>query len=190
MAVTTLDPHTALLVIDLQQALLAGNPSQAIHDVVERAATLADAFRAQALPVVLVEVRGTPPGRSDVNPQGGSRTEGWTDLLPQLNRQPQDQHVIKRAWGAFTGTNLEATMKLQGVTQVVICGVATSLGVESTARQGADAGFHVTLATDAMLDRTPEAHAFTVQHVFPLLGETGSVEDIIALLPVGKVETQ
>jgi len=65
---------------------------------------------------------------------------------------------------------------------VVICGVATSLGVESTARQAADAGFHVTLAIDAMLDRTAEVHAFTVQHIFPLLGETGSVEDITALL--------
>ena len=71
------------------------------------------------------------------------------DLIPELNRQPGDHAVTKRTWGAFTGTDLDEYLKKLGVTQVVIAGVATSLGVESTARQAHELGFNVTLAVDA-----------------------------------------
>ena len=68
---------------------------------------------------------------------------------------------------------------------MVIAGVATSAGVESTARQAYELGFHVTLAVDAMTDRLPEAHAHGLAHVFPRLGETGSTDDILRLLNAG-----
>ena len=76
-------------------------------------------------------------------------------------------------------------MKSSGVTQVVITGVATGSGVESTARQAYELGFNVTLAVDAMIDRRPDAHDHSVRSVFPRLGETGSTDAVIALLNEG-----
>ena len=69
-----------------------------------------------------------------------------------------------------------------GITQVVVAGVSTCTGVESTARQAYELGFNVTLATDAMMDPRPEAHAYSLGQVFPRLGETGSTDEVIALL--------
>jgi nicotinamidase-related amidase len=108
--------------------------------------------------------------------------EGWTDLLPELNHQPSDLVVTKRSWGAFATTDLERQLRARGVTQVVVTGVATSAGVEATARQAWEQGFNVTLAVDAMTDVRPEAHAYSVSNVFPRVGETGSTQEIISLL--------
>ena len=107
---------------------------------------------------------------------------GFTDFLPELDQQPGDIVVTKRTWGAFAHTDLEAQLRARGVTQVVLTGVATGTGVESTARQAYEQGFHLTLATDAMTDPRPEAHEYSLTHVFPRLGETGSTDDVIRLL--------
>jgi nicotinamidase-related amidase len=107
---------------------------------------------------------------------------GWTDLIPELNRQPSDVVVTKRTWGAFASTNLEDQLKARSVTQVVIVGVATGTGVKATARQAYEQGFNVTLAIDAMTDMRPEAHDYSIVQVFPRLGETGTTQEIIDLL--------
>jgi nicotinamidase-related amidase len=99
-----------------------------------------------------------------------------------LGQQPNDILVTKRTWGAFASTNLEARLRAIGVTQVVITGVATGTGVEATARQAYEQGFNVTLATDAMTDVRPGAHEYSLKHVFPRLGETGSTQDVLDLL--------
>ncbi len=90
--------------------------------------------------------------------------------------------MVKQTWGAFANSDLEAQLKARGVTQVVVTGVATSIGVESTARQAYEAGFNVTLVVDAMTDLRPEAHDRSIGLVFPRLGETGTVEEILRLL--------
>jgi nicotinamidase-related amidase len=90
--------------------------------------------------------------------------------------------VTKRTWGAFASTDLEAQLKARGVTQVVIAGVATGTGVESTARQAYEQGLNVTLAIDAMTDACSEAHINSLTNVFPRLGETGTTQQIIDLL--------
>ena len=93
--------------------------------------------------------------------------------------------MTKRTWGAFASTDLEAQLKARDVTQVVIAGVATGTGVESTARQAYEQGFNVTLALDAMTDLRPEAHDYSIRNVFPRLGETGTSQQIIDLLSPG-----
>jgi nicotinamidase-related amidase len=108
--------------------------------------------------------------------------DDFTDILPGLDQRPDDLVVTKRTWGAFASSDLDARLKAAGVTQVVVTGVATGTGVESTARQAYELGYNVTLAIDAMSDRRPEAHAYSIAHVFPRLGETGSTDDVIALL--------
>jgi len=182
MAVTTLDPNTALIVIDLQKGVVSFSAVHPVDEVVNHAGALADAFRRHRLPVVLVRVEGVPPGRTEQARRIGQLPDGWADLLPGLHQQPDDRTVTKRQWGAFTNTGLEAHLKNLGVTQVVIAGVATSVGVESTARHAHECGFNVTLAVDAMTDTNPDAHVNSVMRIFPRLGETGATREIIDLL--------
>jgi len=183
MAITTLDPHTALVVIDLQQGIVAYPTVHPAAEVVQRAAALANAFRARALPVFFVNVAGAAPGRNDQG-AGGSKSfpAQFIELVPELARRADEPLVTKRTWGAFMHTDLEARLKQRGVTQVVLVGISTSIGVESTARQAYELGFNVTLPTDAMTDTNAEAHANSVARIFPRLGETGSAADVIALV--------
>jgi nicotinamidase-related amidase len=182
MTAATLDPKSALVVIDLQKGVVSLPTAHPIADVLKNASSLADAFRAKGLPVVLVNVAGGAPGRTELSFNAGALPPDWTDLAPELNRRPQDHLVTKRTWGAFTGTDLERRLNAAGVTQVVIAGVSTSIGVEATARHAFELGFNVTLAIDAMTDMSVEAHANSVARIFPRLGETGSTAEIISLL--------
>jgi nicotinamidase-related amidase len=184
MPVTTIDPDTALIVIDLQKGIVAIPLAHPAETVIARSRTLLDAFRARGLPVVLVNVTGASPGRTEENRQLGHLPDGWAELIPELGQQPGDHLVTKQTRGAFTNTGLEDYLKRRGVTQVVIAGIATSSGVESTARQAYECGFHVTLATDAMTDRDLAAHEHSLTRIFPRLGETGTSAEIVALLPV------
>ncbi len=168
--------------IDLQKGIVTYPTVHPIGEIVQRARLLADAFRHRGLPVVLVNVAGQAPGRTERPRHPETFPAGWTDLIPELNQQPTDLAVTKRTWGAFASTDLEDQLKGLGVTQVVVIGVATGTGVESTARQAYEAGFNVTLALDAMTDLRPEAHAYSIAQVFPRLGETGTSQEIIDLL--------
>ena len=182
MAATTLDPRTALIVIDLQKGIVGMPTAHPAGEIIARSARIAEAFRRRRLPVVLVNVAGVAPGRTEQARRAGAFPEGWTELVEALNPQPQDHRVTKRTWGAFTHTGLLDYLRREGVTQVVIVGISTSAGVESTARQAHEFGFHVTLATDAMTDMRPEAHDNSVQRIFPRLGETATTAEILALL--------
>ncbi|MDH6580282.1 isochorismatase family protein [Kitasatospora sp. MAP5-34] len=183
MTVTTLDPTTALIVVDLQAGLAALPTVHPFESVVANAARLADAFRARKLPVVLVNVAGGAPGRTEQGVAGRSALpDNWTDLLPELDQQPGDKTVTKYTWGAFQNTDLAGYLDALGVTQVVVVGVATSIGVESTARQAHEHGLNVTVATDAVTDLNPATHDNSVAHIFPRLGETGTTDEILVLL--------
>ena len=183
MPLTLLDPNTALIVIDLQKGIAGASFLHPIDEIISRTRKLIDAFHGKGLPVVLVNVAGRAPGRTEQGPRSNtSFSEGWTDLLPQLDRQPNDIVVTKRSWGAFATTDLEHQFRARGVTQVVVTGVATSGGVEATARQAYEQGFNVTLAIDAMTDAREQAHEYSIHNVFPRVGETGSTQEIISLL--------
>jgi nicotinamidase-related amidase len=183
MPLTALDPSTALIVIDLQKGIVDGHFIHPIGEIIDRTRALIDVFRAKKLPIVLVNVAGRPPGRTEQGPRSStSFAGGWTDFLPELDRQPGDIVVTKRSWGAFATTDLEGQLKARGVTQVVVTGVATSGGVEATARQAYEQGFNVSLALDAMTDIREEAHQYSIRNVFPRVGETGSTKEIISLL--------
>lgn len=189
MPVTTVDPKSALVVIDLQNGVMgvSGAP-HTTADVLERTVRLADAFHDKGLPVVLVRVSHTAdggdatPGRTESPRRGGTPPEGWDQVVDALAGHPEDITVTKRNWSAFYGTDLDLHLRRRGITQIVLTGVATSIGVESTARAAHEHGYHVTLATDAMTDVDAEGHRGSVERIFPRLGETGSTDDILKLL--------
>lgn len=181
MAVTALDSMSALVVIDLQKGITY-RPIAGVPEVVRNAARLAEAFRAAGLPVVLVHVVGMAPGRTEQPRPNIQLDADFAELDPALKRRDSDIIVAKRTWGAFTGTDLDTILRSRGVTEVVVCGVATSAGVESTARQAHELGFNVALVTDAMTDMSEDAHRRSVELIFPRLGETGTTDEFLRLL--------
>jgi nicotinamidase-related amidase len=182
MSLSTIDSKTALIVIDLQKGIVALPLVHPVTEVVSNARALADAFRSHGLPVVLVNVAGVATGRTEQPRRTTSFPSGWTDLISELNQQPTDHAITKYTPGAFPKTGLEEHLRSVGVTQVVVSGIATSIGVESTARQAYENGFHVTLAIDAMTDMTMDSHNHSLNKIFPRLGETGSTQEILDLL--------
>jgi nicotinamidase-related amidase len=182
MPISMLDAKPALVAIDLQKGIVAMPTAHPMDGVIGNSVALVEAFRRHRLPVVLVNVDGVPPGRAERSFSMDQMPAGWTELIGELNRQPTDHVVTKRTRGAFTNTGLEQHLRQAGVTQVVVVGVATSSGVESTARQAHELGFHVVLVTDAMTDTDAEAHHNSVTRIFPKMSETGTTQQLLDLL--------
>lgn len=182
MTATVLDPRTALVVVDLQKGIVALPTAHPAEGVVARSAALAEAFRAKGLPVFLVHVTGGAPGRTESGAPAREPAADWADIVPELGPRDGDVLVTKQQWGAFHGTALDLELRRRGITQVVLCGIATSIGVESTARAAHEHGYHVTVATDAVTDMDAGAHRNSVEKIFPRLGETGTTDAITELL--------
>lgn len=182
MPLSTLDPKSALIIIDLQKGIVGRQLPIPIEPVIANSAALAQAFRAHGLPVVLVNVDAGAPGRTEARRPNVTPPADWTEIVPQLGQTDGDIVVTKKTWGVFLSTDLDAQLKALGVTQVVLTGVATSAGVESSAREAHGLGYNVALVTDAMADMRAETHEHSVAHIFPRLGETGTTAELLALL--------
>lgn len=189
MPVTTLDPRTALVLIDLQVGITALPTVDDAEAVVTNAARLAAAFRARGLPVALVRTSFSPDGADALRP----RTDGqqprlavgpdFATLRPELDRQPGDVVVTKRQWDAFHGTELDLQLRRRGVTGIVLAGISTSIGVESTARHAHALGYEQAFATDALTDTVRSAQDDALRTIFPRIGQLDTTSAIIAALP-------
>jgi len=182
MSLTQMDEKVALVVIDLQKGIV-GLPVEGIPGVVERSVKLAKAFREAGKTVVLVNVSGRAPGRTNAPMRmSGELPKDWAELIPELEQQPGDVLITKQRVGAFLGTKLDEELKARGVTQVVMVGVATGSGVESTARSAFDLGYNVVFVSDAMADMSPEIHENCITRSFPKLGEVETTEGVLKML--------
>ena len=181
MPLSKLDETPALIVIDLQRGILGLPMAHPTHKIVGKAALLARAFRLRGFPVVLVNVAGGAPGRTD---RGHHADLGanWTELAPEFEQHSSDHVVTKLRWGAFHDTGLNHQLLDMRVTQLVLCGIATSIGVESTARCAHEHGYHVVLVEDAMTDPDAEAHRHSVKKIFPRLGEVTHMAELLKAL--------
>jgi nicotinamidase-related amidase len=186
MPISSLDPKPGLVVIDLQKGFMQIPAVSPMAEIARQAATLADAFRRRKFPVVLVTVSGGPKGRTKGPRFGFTPPPGWADPADELGVQPDDFTITKACWGAFHDTSLHAYLSGQDVTQVMLAGFATSMGVESTARSAHEHGYNVVLVTDAMTDHDRAAHNHSIEKIFPQLGETATTSEIISMLDTGR----
>jgi nicotinamidase-related amidase len=172
-------PAAALIVVDVQSGTISNARAVSADDVVERVRGLVHAFRAAGLMLVHTISTGTPAGRSDVQPAGGGRE--FPIEAQQLLVEPGKDELVasRRGWSAFSGTELAEALRTASVSTVVIAGMATSYGVESTARDAYDLGFHVIVVKDAISDPDPEVHADRLARVFPLISRTVEAATII-----------
>ena len=179
---------TALVVIDLEHGIV-GRPGLAPYggpEVVQSTRKLADALRAKGGTVVWVHVLMHEILRLPVDRpmQGGSEPPppSASEIVPEAGVQAGDAVVAKRQWGAFYGTNLEKTLDRRGVETIIMAGIATNIGVESTARAAYDAGYALVFAEDAMTTMSAEWQAFSTKNLFPIMVKVGTTEEIIAVL--------
>jgi nicotinamidase-related amidase len=186
-----LEPRdTALVVIDLQHGILGRSPAPHTgKEVVERASLLARALRGAAGTVVWVRVTPSPDGLDVLQPHTDAsavtpseRPADWAELVPQLDRQPQDLMITKRQWGAFYGTELDLQLRRRGVKTIILCGISTNIGVESTARDAYERGYHQVFVEDATSARSAEEHAFVMRTTFPRIGQVRSTTQVLRAL--------
>jgi nicotinamidase-related amidase len=186
-----LDPRrTAIVVIDLQKGIagMPGTPIPTPVVVANSARLLTEGRRVGAQPV-LVHVGGSADGTDRLHTASDQpmRTTAppspdWSDFIPELDRQPGDIVILKRQWGAFYGTDLDLQLRRRGLTTMILCGIATEFGVESTARDAYECGYELIFAVDAMTGRHAESHANSVERIFPRMGRVRSTEEIITAL--------
>jgi nicotinamidase-related amidase len=186
-----LDPRqTAIVVIDLQNGIIRmpGTPIPTPVVIANSARLLTEGRRVGAQPV-LVHVGGSADGTDRLHTASDQpvRTTAppspdWSDFIPELDRQPGDIVILKRQWGAFYGTDLDLQLRRRGLTTMILCGIATEFGVESTARDAYECGYQLIFAVDAMTGIHAESHANSVERIFPRMGRVRSTEEIVAAL--------
>ena len=186
----SLDPKsTALVLIDLQKGITGY--STAPHsgpDVIANAVRIADRCRAVGATVVLVRVAFAADGSdrlqtpTDAEVPSAPPAPGWSEIVPELGPKPGDIVVTKRQWGAFYGTDLELHLRRRGIKTIVIGGISTNFGVESTARDAWERAFAMVFAEDAMAARSGEEHTFAITKIFPRLGLVRSTGDVLKAL--------
>ena len=184
--------HTALVVIDLQRGIAeAPTAPHPASDVVAHAAAVAVALRAAGGTVVLVHVTPSADGRDALRPhtdtpawQPGPRPADWAEIIPELGPEPGDLVITKRQWGAFYGTELDLQLRRRGIDTILLCGISTNVGVESTARDAYERGYEQVFVEDAMAARSPDEHANTVRSLFSRIGRVRSTAEVLAALEV------
>ncbi|PJI38700.1 hydrolase [Ferrovibrio sp.] len=188
-----LDPRsTALVLIDLQKGImpLARGP-HTVDTVLQNAAALTQRARGLNMPVVLVRV-GWSAGYGDMPRQPvdlpiaappDALPDSWFELAPELDAQPADILILKRQWNAFHGTELDLQLRRRGVVTMILGGISTNLGVESTARAGWEHGYNVVLAEDACSAvHGDAAHRFSIETIMPRVSRVRRSRDILSAL--------
>ncbi|GHD61576.1 isochorismatase family protein [Jeongeupia chitinilytica] len=164
--------RTALVLIDLQCGIVRSFDGDA---VVERATRLVKRFRDHNGFIAFVNVdfhdgRDVLAPSCDAPTAPGQRPPDWGCFVDALGVGEHDYTVTKRQWGAFFGTDLDLQLRRRRIDTIVLAGIATNIGVESTARQAFELGYAQYFVVDAMKTASPEAHEATVKFIFPRLG--------------------
>jgi nicotinamidase-related amidase len=177
---------TALVLIDLQKGIVSRPMApRSGADIIERASGLAERFRSVGAPVVLVRVAFSPdfadavrvPVDNPMQAPPGGYPPDFSELAEGV-AMPGDIHVTKHQWGAFYGTDLDVQLRRRGIQTIVLGGIATNIGVESTARQAWERNYALVIAEDTTASFSSEMHAFAVTTIFPRISRVAQAADI------------
>jgi nicotinamidase-related amidase len=205
--ITRLDKNSALIVIDLQEGIVkfkgkippkviikylfskifSITKMPSIKTVLKRAVLLVEAFRKNSLPIVFVNVE--PKGnwlnarKDEKQPVPSEIPPEFLKIADELPTNPDDIYITKNTWNAFYNTSLHEELQKRAITNIVLCGVATSIGVEGTAKAARKLGYNISFATDVMTDMKISSHKNSIFSIFPRIGEVETSLDIIKKLP-------
>ncbi|MCK7626619.1 cysteine hydrolase [Streptomyces sp. RS10V-4] len=184
------DPHSALLVMDVQQAVV--DIAHADSAYLSRLRRAIAGARAADIPVIYVVI-ALRPGFPEVGTrnkalaaiaQAGLFVEGepGTEIHPDIAPRPGDVVVTKRRASAFSGSDLDAVLRSRGIDHLVLTGIATSAVVLSTLCQANDLDFGLTVLADGCLDLDPEVHRVLVERLFPQWADVLPTDDWLKTL--------
>ena len=180
---------TALVVIDLQNGIVNNSTHSPYtgEEVVLNASKLAEAFTNKGAFVVLVRV-SSHDGKdmlsvnTDLKSQHRNLQEDWDKHVPELAHYSGAYIITKRQWGAFFGTDLDLQLRRRGIDTIVLCGISTSFGVDTTARDAYQFGYHQIFVEDAMTADEKEDHDYVCNRIFPRMGRVRTTEEVIKML--------
>jgi nicotinamidase-related amidase len=186
---------TAIVVIDLQKGIasLPAEPHSA-KEVVDNTVKLLIALRENNAAIFLVHVTRSSDLKDALHPVSEASfpmrtfSQDWSDYLPELNIQPTDFLITKHQWGAFYGTELDLQLRRRGIDTIILCGISTNFGVESTARFAYELGYNQIFVEDAMSSSIKEAHEATIKYIFPRLGLIRNTDDVLAAINYSKAK--
>lgn len=181
---------TALVVIDLQQGIASVARQSAPYtsaEVIRNASKIVDAFTEKGAFVVFVKVswldgKDMPKPDADFKAPPMQLPEGWDRLMPEFADVPRAHVITKRQWGAFFGTDLDLQLRRRGIDTIVLCGISTSIGVDTTAREAYQHGYHQVFAEDAMTASTQAEHDYVCQTIFPRIGKVRTSGEVVEML--------
>lgn len=187
---------TALVVIDMQKGIAALNRKlepNTVSQVIANVSKLVKKFRETGMPVFLVHVASID-GKDTLHPltdqqaqwSSSQRPADWTEFVDEIKPTNKDVVITKRQWGAFYGTELDLQLRRRGIDTIVLCGVSTNIGVETTARDAYQRGYNQVFATDAMAASTKDEHETTLKYIFPRIGLLRTADQILAAIPEGQ----
>ncbi len=205
-SITEFDPKTtALLVIDMQNFYIAdGAPSyspyaRAIVPTVNR---LVDAVRRFGSPVIWARnVTNTEalkgwtahygrmkPERVEQRKRELAKNAESFRIWPELDVRDTDPKIDKIRYSALIpgASNLEKVLGENGVDTLIMCGVATNVCVESTARDAMMMNYRVLLAEDACAAGDPALHEASLISFYLYFGDVQTTDRIVANLGVDK----
>ena len=180
---------TALVVIDLQNGIAHGEMApHSPQTVIGNAVRLAETCAAKGAFVVFVRVSSLD-GKdmlhplTDLPPMSAPLVEGFDAMVPELAQSVPAAHLVtKRQWGAFHGTDLDLQLRRRGIDTIVLCGISTSIGVDTTAREAYQLGYQQVFVEDAMTARKTEEHAYVCGTIFPRIGRIRSTAQVCEAL--------
>ena len=189
MSSIKLEPQmTALVLIDLQQGIASRQLApHSGSEVVANAAKLAAAFRRHRATVVLVRVElgellALDADQPAVDPSAPAPPAEALQLVKEIGPEVGDIVVTKRQWGAFHATGLDQQLRRRGIRTLVLGGIATNFGVESTARAAAEHGYEQVFVPEMMTSLSTEAHEFAIRHIFPRIGRVRGLATVLQAL--------
>ncbi|MDP1510675.1 isochorismatase family protein [Paenibacillus sp. CMAA1739] len=175
---------TSLVVIDLQNWISSQYAPYSAEMVIANSAKLANLFRNKGAFVNLVHVsskdfKDIPSPKLDITAPRLNLIEGWDEFVPELGVTETDHIISKKQWGAFHGTDLDLQLRRRNIDTIVLCGISSGIGVDTTAREAFQHGYQLIFAIDAMTGFTKAEHEHVRDVIFPRIGRIRTTEEIL-----------
>lgn len=196
---TTLNlEKTALVIIDLQKGIAGreGFAPYSAQEVLAKNQEIVASLKNTDALIVFVHVKNyggealKPKTDSPIVSSGQVKlSEDFSDfILPEAYDKGYNNviHVAKHNWGAFYGTDLDVQLRRRGIDEIILGGIATTIGCDTTAREAFQRGYQVIAIEDAMTDFNGQLHQGIVEGIFPRLGRVRSTQEVLKMIEESK----
>lgn len=211
MSYAVIEPQkTALVFFDMLNAYFhAGDRDQwlAAKPMVDNCRLILDAARPAGIPIYFAradhrhdgrdaaslyndtDIRGIPwpdPEEKPFKPYLMVYAGDWSsEVIPELDPQPEDYIVAKHRWNAFYQTHLELSLRTAGVDTIILCGGATDVGIVATAYAARDMDFNVIIASDACRSGNQDSHEHLMNRMFPFMARVRTADQVVRMIKAG-----